>query len=708
MPYRPSKNRINLHDIVSQPLEAVPDAVNAVLRRPEVLDDIEVQSLFHETSYILLRTEESFSLGHSDAASALIHLLLEGLTHSEKALDVGLTAFSLLEDLLSNLQSIFHLTFKDHMVPVSSAAAVDLAQIVALLSDSESLKDRCGDLFLSGLVSTLQDLYDEPAAARTHFQVQRNIAAALINLIKGSSANKKRLPQWAFLIPCLQMSVDVFFQLQCVEILYRVSRRQKHYITDLIDAQKKQGNDSLASLLVSLDALPNDESLLEGMMGLVRSLQQNRSDMIPIDVNQVLTNETIVSEATRVMFTPCYFVVLLLSASADHITVPFLNIRSVSIAKNGRVSFKLSEFYREAEDGSSTAEEVETVTLLLNNDQLTVLKASSVRPWIVNILQSSQQKESTADPLPSGSQQRGDQSHLKRQRSEISPPTPNLHLTKFERLARKAELNSAGSEGPHHHRAREEEDMAGVSCASRSPASSQMMAPSAKRCKSEERQAEPPCPNLSFVGDVSASTTSAASALPSKQSLAADAALIRQMRSVSRVMRPDERRDFFQNMHRVTSAKMELRRAETTTAINHVISNVEGTVNTATARCREAREEWFNEVQHSIQQLHTELKATEGTAAAAVADLNDALRNIKVSSQGMEERIACVSLRLQQTLDESYAIENRMRSETLQKAEVEIERQESLLDERLMLSMEMKRSNGKGDRQPFSLASLLT
>lgn len=630
MPSRPSKNRINMHDIISHPLGVLPDAINAVLRCPEPLDEVEVRSLFEEAEFLLLRLEEALSLGDGDSATALIQLLLEGLSaRSEGPAHSGFTAFTTRDGLLSTLHSIFCHIFHNEALPIQSTGAADLAQAVCILCDCEALKEQCGELFMSDLLRVLQDLYDTPSTSNAYFQTQRSVAASLINLLKGSAKNKQRIGDWSCLLACFTMSVDVFFQLQCVEMLYRVSRKKKDLIKKLVQDGAGAYDQSITRALDAIDQLPNDETLLGRMMDLVERADEGRSDISVYSVQQVTAAETTVATSTKSFFTPHYFVVMIASSSADNLTIPYTHIRCVTIAKDSRVSFRLEKFPLNLEGVlHHTAAGMDTVTVFLSADQLAKLKASPVRSWIVHILQKKHQK------------QQCDSSAAKSTDEPVTSKEPEVDREK---------LDDRVGEGSDR-------------IATLSSTATQVLEPlaqaRAKRHREESSEAEGPAAE--------------------KQLNDADAKLRRGIDRVTKGMQAAEKKVFLTTLQRLAESKMELRRIEDVNALNAAIALMQEDVDKFRECSQRRREEYKRRVEVQIAELCKEIQGVEDAAASAVTQLNDGLRAIKSSSHALSERIAGVPLLVQELMNESRMAEEK----SVQEMELGFEQELAQAEER--------------------------
>ncbi|CAD2217421.1 hypothetical protein AGDE_06178 [Angomonas deanei] len=377
-PRKPTKNRVNMHDIISQSLDALPNAVDAIIRSPESLDDIEVNSIFEESSFLLLRAEEAISSQHSEAFAALMKIYTEGLSHSESSFEEGIKTISLHRPILQTIHSIFIVVVQNGAFPVHSNATVELIQVISSLCDGTAIKEQCGALFMDDLICLLQRIYRDPEEAKQNFHIQRATMTALINLVKGSKVNKSRRTSWKFAEDVSLVTVDVFFLLQCIELLYRVSRQNKNVLTEI-------QNSLIAE---KLRTFPNDGTLLNRMTNLIRELSQDNRDIQRYPLTHVVAADTTLTGATDAYFTPFYLIIFVTSTNADNITIPYRMIRSVTLGKEGRVVLKLEEFPVKLEALLNRTAGMDIVSLHMHKERLGDFKKSNIRSWIIEALQS--------------------------------------------------------------------------------------------------------------------------------------------------------------------------------------------------------------------------------------------------------------------------------------------------------------------------------
>ncbi|RNC33572.1 hypothetical protein TcCL_Unassigned03717, partial [Trypanosoma cruzi] len=256
------------------------------------LDDVEVQSIFKEASFILLRAEEALASREADAFCVLFKLFSEGLAHSAASFGKGIATFGENGALLQTLRDIFRVAVEQRAFPLQCPAVIELVQVVGSLCDGSCIKDTCGALFMEGLVYMLDDMYRRSIEeAHAGFLAQRAAATALINLVKGSKQNKQRITSWDFLADCCALSVDVFFQLQCIELLFRLSRHNKSLLPHICSRLRPQ-------VLEDIRQLPNDSTLLTKMVELLHNINAGREDILLFPLSRADVAHTTIMEDT--------------------------------------------------------------------------------------------------------------------------------------------------------------------------------------------------------------------------------------------------------------------------------------------------------------------------------------------------------------------------------------------------------------------------
>ena len=221
-------------------------------------------------------------------------------------------------------------------------------QVVQLFCSAASLKDHVG----SGLGAVLLGYMKDTEMHADDYRVHRNCCSALISLLRGSQANKMRFgPECAVIAACLEDSSDFFFQMQCVEVLYRLYKHKSCYLTDLPVASTSstataapRGAGISPFLLRGIEELPNDSTLLLSIHQLLDSYNRDAHPdrIVAFPVLHMEVDGVEVSRATTMYFSPLLLVVLLPGGSTgSYLTIPYEHVRSVKLSKDHKLELRL-------------------------------------------------------------------------------------------------------------------------------------------------------------------------------------------------------------------------------------------------------------------------------------------------------------------------------------------------------------------------------
>ena len=85
-------NSVNMRDVLSQPLAQIPASVHALLRRPDDLDPVELQSIVDEAGLAVLKAEEAASMSMFDTVGACFRLVNEAMLASAEVATAMISA----------------------------------------------------------------------------------------------------------------------------------------------------------------------------------------------------------------------------------------------------------------------------------------------------------------------------------------------------------------------------------------------------------------------------------------------------------------------------------------------------------------------------------------------------------------------------------------------------------------------------------------
>ncbi|CAM36468.1 conserved hypothetical protein [Leishmania braziliensis MHOM/BR/75/M2904] len=296
-----------------------------------------------------------------------------------------------------------------------------LFQVMQLFCCAASLKDRLGARLGEVLLGFMRDT-DMHA---DDYRVPRNCCGALISLLRGSRENKNRFgPECATIAACLDASSDFFFQMQCVEVLYRLYKHRSSFLTQaatpaaLTSVSSAPANERTASvalhsyLLRGIEGLPNDSTLLHCIHQL---LDNYNSDVHPDKIRPFAVLHIDVAGVTVARATTLYFSPLLLvarlpdnsssSSGGNYLTIPFEHVRSVKLTKDHKLELrlyvipaKLSHVMSVTQDG------MDKLHVSMTRATMRELRTSVVHQWVAERKRTAPRR--VVAPVPTDARQR--------------------------------------------------------------------------------------------------------------------------------------------------------------------------------------------------------------------------------------------------------------------------------------------------------------
>lgn len=215
------------------------------------------------------------------------------------------------------------------------------------------------------------------------YRLSRGCASALITLLRGSRSNKNRISlECHCLAEALQSSCDVFFQMQCVEILFRL---YTHNVTVL--AQSRMSH----YIRQCVSTLPNDTSLLARIREAVDDFNThyNSNRVLPFTILRVeAADQYEVCGHTTVYFSPHLLMIMLPGGDGHSVTIPLEHIRSIKLSKDHSLGLRLLAIPTQLSQLMSTSPAAEAeagadvLHIYLTQTTLQRLRASPVHYWI--------------------------------------------------------------------------------------------------------------------------------------------------------------------------------------------------------------------------------------------------------------------------------------------------------------------------------------
>ncbi|KAG5487387.1 hypothetical protein CUR178_08473 [Leishmania enriettii] len=272
-------------------------------------------------------------------------------------------------------------------------------KVMQLFCCAASLKDRLGGRLGDVLLGFLKDV-DLHA---DDYRVHRSCCSALISLLRGSQENKNRFgPECATIAACIDASSDFFFQMQCVEVLYRLYKHCRTFLTHAAapgaSASLSSSSNAVASgvainpyLLRGIEELPNDSTLLICIHQLLDNYNRDvhPDKVISFAVLHIDVAGVTVTCATTLYFSPLLLVVPLSGTSSSsssgggYLTIPYEHVRSVKLTKDHKLELrlyvipaKLSHVMSLTEDG------MDKLHVSLTRTTMRDLRTSVVHEWV--------------------------------------------------------------------------------------------------------------------------------------------------------------------------------------------------------------------------------------------------------------------------------------------------------------------------------------
>lgn len=241
----------------------------------------------------------------------------------------------------------------------------------SLCSDA-STKTKLGELISAVLLSFMGN----SAQHVDDYRVPRSCASALITLLRGSSANKNRLcPECTRIAEALELSSDFFFQMQCVELLFRLHIHNRSAITQApMNEYLRRG----------ICALPNDATLLLSIQSLLDNYNAefNTNTVKAFTVIRIEAGGSEVCGHTTMFFSQSLVVVCIPGGTGDSFTIPYEHIRSVKLSKDHRLALRLHTIPPKLSLLMELSDGRDTVSVFLTEATLARLRSCGVHEWI--------------------------------------------------------------------------------------------------------------------------------------------------------------------------------------------------------------------------------------------------------------------------------------------------------------------------------------
>ncbi|EKF32379.1 hypothetical protein MOQ_003769 [Trypanosoma cruzi marinkellei] len=247
-------------------------------------------------------------------------------------------------------------------------------ELMQQLCTFSTLKDPLGVVLMPCFLTFLHVAVEK----EDDYRQGRGCASVLITLIRGSKANKNRMSVECGLIgEALTKSNDIFFQMQCVEMLFRLYTHNRTVLsTSTLPEFFKKG----------VPELPNDENLLTSIQTLLDAYNMEYASFKRLQFTALLIeagNEEVCGH-TSMYFFPLILVIMIPGCSGDNITIPYEHIRSVKLSKERKLGLRLHVIpvrlsHLMSHDGGK-----DTLMISLTQSTFSAIRSSGVHEWIAD------------------------------------------------------------------------------------------------------------------------------------------------------------------------------------------------------------------------------------------------------------------------------------------------------------------------------------
>jgi hypothetical protein len=347
----PQRHDQTIADVLKLPLEAQHGNLKALLIRPTPLSDGELSQVAQHISLLLLRATDAITQGEHETFGFLIELLSRSLLSAE-AMRHATCSFVESCDVPSKLGDITTLLSK--LLPRSEWRdhAPKYMLMLEPICTSATLKELVASYIMEPLLLLLQR-NGELDPDGEDYRLPREVTARLIDLVRSSSKNKILPKSWRVIVTQLLQSNDMFHQLQCVELLFRITRQPKVVPPaehPLLRAKDFTGAGGLPIPLAErIRDMPADSKMLSAARDAchhVRTYQmsrraQNRVQQAFRSLRVTFAGHTISAAASEISFGPHYFVAMISSETAENVTVAYSDVASVRTGRDGSLTLRL-------------------------------------------------------------------------------------------------------------------------------------------------------------------------------------------------------------------------------------------------------------------------------------------------------------------------------------------------------------------------------
>ncbi|RNF23145.1 uncharacterized protein Tco025E_02893 [Trypanosoma conorhini] len=340
---------------------------------PPILADEDVLLVLSELETILRKSLYAVRYALVSPFSVFLHLLLQPAIlecqEVSRALLVPVEegrCIDLLADICATLLRAEQRTFR------GKVNMEGFFELVQQLCASATLKDPLGVVLMPCFLTFLHVAVE----SEDDYRQCRACASVLITLIRGSKANKNRMSvECGRIGEALTKSNDIFFQMQCVEMLFRLYTHNRTVLsTSTLPEFLKKG----------VAELPNDANLLKSVQTLLDAynMEYARFERLQFTALRIEAGGEEVCGHTSMYFSPLILVIMIPGCSGDNITIPYEHIRSVKLSKERKLGLRLHVIPARLSHLMSLESATETLMISLTQSTFSAIRSSGIHEWI--------------------------------------------------------------------------------------------------------------------------------------------------------------------------------------------------------------------------------------------------------------------------------------------------------------------------------------
>lgn len=358
--------------IIDSPLADVTDL-------PSVLNQEDLQLVAANICALFQKLLYGFKRNLVAQVSVVLYVVSECINHSLASLEDALAITRGEEGIafLCEIISIFLSAGRDF--DSVKEYCTQMMKLTHFLCNDITVKEYVGSRLPSVLLCYMEDV---DAHNLDSYEINRSCASLVIELMHGSPANKNRLSFLASkgLGNCIHKTGDYYFQMQCVEVLFRL---HLHNPSVFLEQNTSLGG----TLRDSIGQLQNDVHLLSQIRRLLDAFnsQQSSIRIHQIEAVHLVAAGSEVNGNVSMQFSRSLLVIILSDAPGNHVTIPYEHIRSVKLSKDNRLGIRLHVIPEKLSLIMSLEKEGgDMIHALLTSAALNQLRCNRIHQWILD------------------------------------------------------------------------------------------------------------------------------------------------------------------------------------------------------------------------------------------------------------------------------------------------------------------------------------